>query len=101
MSETAEIPTGARDGGGGGDDARAAAAARGWPRVATSLGFAVVQVDISIVNVATKSIGEGLGGGVSGLQWVVNAYTVAFAACILTAGSIADRIGGLPAVGGR
>src|ERR1700760_3175764 len=93
MSETAEIPTGARDGGGGGDDARAAAAARPGTLGGPSLGFAVVQVDISIVNVATKSIGEGLGGGVSGLQWVVNAYTIAFAAFILTAGSIADRIG--------
>src|SRR6201996_4593541 len=86
MSETAELPTGTQDGAG-------AAAARRWTLFATSLGFAVVQVDISIVNVATKSIGEGLGGGVSGLQWGVNAYTIAFAAFILTAGSIADRIG--------
>jgi DHA2 family methylenomycin A resistance protein-like MFS transporter len=67
--------------------------ARRWTLVATSLGFSVVQLDVSIVNVAIKSIGAGLGGGVSGLQWVVNAYTIAFAACILTAGSIADRIG--------
>ena len=67
--------------------------ARRWTLVATSLGFAVVQLDVSIVNVAIKSIGAGLGGGVSGLQWVVNAYTITFAACILTAGSIADRIG--------
>ena len=64
-----------------------------WTLVATSLGFSVVQLDISIVNVAIKSIGAGLGGGVSGLQWVVNAYTIAFAAFILTAGSIADRVG--------
>src|ERR1700733_6283248 len=67
--------------------------ARRWTLVATSLGFSVVQLDVSIVNVAIKSIGAGLGGGVSGLQWIVNAYTIAFAAFILTAGSIADRIG--------
>src|SRR3984885_12582183 len=67
--------------------------ARRWTLVATSLGFAVVQLDVSIVNVAIKSIGDGLGGGVSGLQWVVNAYTITFAAFILMAGSIADRIG--------
>ena len=73
--------------------ADSAAAARRWMLLATSLGFSVVQLDVSIVNVAIKSIGSGLGGGVSGLQWVVNAYTIAFAACILTAGSIADRIG--------
>ncbi len=66
---------------------------RCWTLVATSLGFSVVQLDVSIVNVAIKSIGADLGGGVSGLQWVVNAYTIVFAACILTAGSIADRIG--------
>ena len=73
--------------------AESAVAARRWTLVATSLGFSVVQLDVSIVNVAIKSIGAGLGGGVSGLQWVVNAYTIAFAAFILTAGSIADRIG--------
>jgi DHA2 family methylenomycin A resistance protein-like MFS transporter len=64
-----------------------------WTLVATSLGLAVVMLDVSIVNVAIKSIGADLGGGVSGLQWVVNAYTITFAAFILTAGSLADRIG--------
>jgi MFS transporter, DHA2 family, methylenomycin A resistance protein len=60
---------------------------------ATSLGFAVVQLDVSVVNVAIKPIGAALGGGVSALQWVVNAYTVAFAALILSAGALGDRIG--------
>jgi DHA2 family methylenomycin A resistance protein-like MFS transporter len=58
-----------------------------------SLGFAVVQLDVSVVNVAIKSIGSALGGGVGDLQWVVNAYTVGFAAFILTAGALGDRIG--------
>jgi DHA2 family methylenomycin A resistance protein-like MFS transporter len=61
--------------------------------LATSLGFAVVQLDVSVVNVAIKPIGAELGGGVSGLQWVVSAYTVAFAALILSAGAMGDRIG--------
>ena len=64
-----------------------------WTLIATSLGFAVVQLDVSVVNVAIRPIGESLGGGVSGLQWVVSAYTVAFAALILSAGAIGDRIG--------
>jgi MFS transporter, DHA2 family, methylenomycin A resistance protein len=34
-----------------------------------------------------------LSGGVSKLQWVVTAYTIAFAAFILTAGALGDRIG--------
>ncbi len=60
---------------------------------AMSLGFAVVQLDVTIVNTALDSIGAALGGGVAELQWVVNAYTMAFAAFILTAGALGDRIG--------
>ena len=66
---------------------------RGWALLATSLGFAVVQLDVSVVNVAIQPIGGGLGGSVAGLQWVVNAYTVAFAALILSAGALGDRVG--------
>jgi len=65
----------------------------GWALLATSLGFSVVQLDVSVVNVAIKPIGADLGGGVSGLQWVVGAYTLAFAALILSAGALGDRIG--------
>jgi len=61
--------------------------------VAMSLGFAVVQLDVSVVNVAIRPIGDALGGGVAGLQWIVNAYTIAFAAFILSAGAVGDRIG--------
>jgi DHA2 family methylenomycin A resistance protein-like MFS transporter len=71
----------------------AATLARRMTLIATSLGFAVVQLDISVVNVAIRSIGSALGGGVSSLQWVVSAYTVAFAAFILTAGAVGDRVG--------
>ena len=60
---------------------------------AMSLGFGVVQLDVTIVNTALNSIGTSLGGGVSGLQWVVSAYTIAFAALILTAGALGDRLG--------
>ncbi len=61
--------------------------------IATSLGFAVVQLDVSVVNVAIRPIGAALGGDISALQWVVSAYTVAFAALILSAGALGDRIG--------
>jgi DHA2 family methylenomycin A resistance protein-like MFS transporter len=67
--------------------------ARRLTLIATSLGYAVVQLDVSVVNVAVKSIGAALGGGVSSLQLIVSAYTVAFAAFILTAGALGDRIG--------
>jgi len=58
-----------------------------------SLGYGVVQLDLTVVNTALHAIGTSLGGGVAELQWVVNAYTVAFAAFILTAGALGDRIG--------
>jgi len=60
---------------------------------AMSLGYGVVQLDVTIVNTALPSIRASLGGGVSELQWVVSAYTIAFAAFILTAGALGDRIG--------
>src|SRR5882757_6231360 len=60
---------------------------------AMSLGYGVVQLDVTIVNTALSSIGSSLGGGVSELQWVVSTYTIAFAAFILTAGALGDRIG--------
>jgi DHA2 family methylenomycin A resistance protein-like MFS transporter len=60
---------------------------------AMSLGYGVVQLDVTIVNTALSSIGSSLGGGVSELQWVVSSYTIAFAAFILTAGALGDRIG--------
>jgi DHA2 family methylenomycin A resistance protein-like MFS transporter len=61
--------------------------------VAASLGFAVIQLDVFVVNVAVKQIGGALGGGTSGLQWVVGAYTLLFAALILTGGALGDRFG--------
>jgi DHA2 family methylenomycin A resistance protein-like MFS transporter len=58
-----------------------------------SLGYGVVQLDVTIVNTALNAIGMSLGGGVAELQWVVSAYTIAFAAFILTAGALGDRLG--------
>jgi MFS transporter, DHA2 family, methylenomycin A resistance protein len=66
---------------------------RGLVLAAATLGFGVIQLDVSVVNVAVKSIGVALGGGVSGLQWVVDAYTLTFAALILSAGALGDRRG--------
>ncbi|GLR85590.1 MFS transporter [Bradyrhizobium iriomotense] len=60
---------------------------------AMSLGYGVVQLDVTIVNTALHAMGTALGGGVAELQWVVSAYTIAFAAFILTAGALGDRIG--------
>lgn len=57
------------------------------------LGFFLVLFDATAVNVATGGIAKSLGASVITLQWVLNAYTVAFAALMLTAGSLGDRWG--------
>jgi DHA2 family methylenomycin A resistance protein-like MFS transporter len=61
--------------------------------VAVCLGFFVIQLDVTIVNVALPTIQHDIGGTVAGLQWVVDSYALALAAVMLTAGSTADRIG--------
>src|SRR5919202_4563085 len=58
-----------------------------------SLATAVLMLDIAVVNTALSDIAADLHAGLSGLQWVVDAYTLALAAVVLTAGSLADRIG--------
>jgi DHA2 family methylenomycin A resistance protein-like MFS transporter len=60
---------------------------------AMSLGYGVVQLDVTIVNTALNGISASVGGGVSELQGVVSSYTIAFAALILTAGALGDRLG--------
>ena len=60
---------------------------------AMSLGYGVVQLDVTIVNVAINAIGESFQGNMAALQWVVSSYTVTFAAFILSAGALGDRIG--------
>ncbi|MFF8732593.1 MFS transporter [Streptomyces sp. NPDC015171] len=61
--------------------------------LAALLGFALITLDASVVNVALPAIGSALGGGMSGLQWVVDAYTLAFAALMLSTGAFSDRAG--------
>src|SRR5581483_3663793 len=69
--------------------------------IATSLGFVLVQLDVSIVNVALAQIGIELRTEVAGLQWVIDSYTLLFASLLLFVGALADRIGARKAfVGG-
>jgi DHA2 family methylenomycin A resistance protein-like MFS transporter len=60
---------------------------------AISLGFLMITLDATIVNVALGPIGTDLGGALSTAQWIVNGYTLAFAALLLSAGALADRVG--------
>lgn len=67
---------------------------------AALLGFFLISLDALIVTVALPDIGRSLGGGMSGLQWVVDGYTLVFAALMLSAGALSDRIGARQAYGG-
>lgn len=58
-----------------------------------SVAFVVTQLDVTIVNVALPEIGARLHSPVSGLQWIVDAYTLAFAVLMLSAGVFGDRFG--------
>ena len=59
----------------------------------------MVTLDAVIVNVALPDIRHELAGGMSGLQWVVDGYTLMFAALLLSAGSLSDRLGARRAFG--
>jgi EmrB/QacA subfamily drug resistance transporter len=68
--------------------------------MAALLGFFTITLDAVVVNVTLPTIRQDLGGGVAGLQWVVDGYTLMFAALLLTAGSLSDRLGAKRAFGG-
>lgn len=61
-----------------------------------SVAFLMVELDITIVNVALPSIQRDLGFSATGLQWVVNAYLLAFGGFVLLAGRVADLVGRKP-----
>src|SRR6476469_6163559 len=88
---TVEDPPVAR---GDGDQPLAYASARGkWVLTATVLGSGLAMLDGTVVNVALPRIGEDLGGGLTSLQWTLNAYTLTLAGLLLLGGSLGDRLG--------
>ena len=58
-----------------------------------SLSLLMVGLDVTIVNVALPDVGRELHATVSGLQWVVDAYTLVLASLLMLSGSTADRLG--------
>jgi DHA2 family methylenomycin A resistance protein-like MFS transporter len=61
--------------------------------VVMCVGYFLVLLDVTIVNVALPQIGRGLGASVSGLQWVVDGYALALATLMLAGGTIGDLRG--------
>jgi EmrB/QacA subfamily drug resistance transporter len=64
-----------------------------WTLLAVSVATFMLLLDITVVNVALPSIREDLGASFTDLQWVIDAYALTLAALVLTAGSLADRLG--------
>ncbi len=69
---------------------------RWWTLVAAVLASFLLTLSDAAPAVALPSIGRDLGLGVTGLEWVVNAYTLAVAMFLLAGGSLADRLGHRP-----
>jgi EmrB/QacA subfamily drug resistance transporter len=71
-----------------------APANRRWYTLAVlCLSLLVIVVDTTIVNVALPTLAKDLHAPASGLQWIVDAYTLTFAAILLLAGALADKYG--------
>ncbi|WP_328898692.1 MFS transporter [Streptomyces sp. NBC_00441] len=63
------------------------------PLAALCLAFFVEMVDNTLLSIALPTIGRDLGSGTTALQWVTGAYSLTFGGLLLTAGSMADRLG--------
>ena len=61
--------------------------------LALCLAALIINIDITIVNVALPSLVRELGMTTTNLQWVVDAYSLVFASLILAAGTLSDRLG--------
>src|SRR3954471_19109377 len=64
-----------------------------WTLVAVCTATFMLLLDITIVNVALPAIERALDASFSDLQWVVDAYALGLATCVLTAGALADLFG--------
>jgi DHA2 family methylenomycin A resistance protein-like MFS transporter len=52
--------------------------------IVTTIGFFMIILDTTVVNVALPTIQNDLGGDITGLQWVSGGYAVVFASLLLT-----------------
>ncbi|MCG2597156.1 MAG: MFS transporter, partial [Achromobacter sp.] len=63
------------------------------PLVTLAIGFVMAMLDVTVVNVALPSIAEQFTVPLTDLVWIVDGYTLTFAALLLVAGALADRYG--------
>ncbi|MEU3658700.1 MFS transporter [Streptomyces sp. NPDC032940] len=95
-SQTTIDKTGPGDGPPTPSDTAPAAGLRGHPwatLVTVAVGVMMVALDGTIVAIANPAIGKDLGASLSQLQWITNAYFLALAVALITAGKLGDRFG--------
>ncbi|GAB1332451.1 MFS transporter [Streptomyces sennicomposti] len=85
-------------GGADGPTPSAEPAGKGGPRsraplLAVCAGYFMVILDVTIINVAAPVIGRDLAVSVTGIQWITDGYTLAFAGFLMTGGALGDRLG--------
>jgi EmrB/QacA subfamily drug resistance transporter len=64
-----------------------------WALLVTGVAIFMVSLDNLVVTTALPAIRAGLGAGLEGLEWTVNAYTLTFAVFLLTGAALGDRFG--------
>ena len=74
-------------------DIRLSSAAGRWLIAATVAGSGIVFLDTTVVNVALPHINADLDGGLTGLQWTLDAYLVTLTSLLLLGGSLGDLYG--------
>ncbi|MCF5227128.1 MFS transporter [Pseudomonas syringae] len=62
-------------------------------KVATCLGYLVVQLDVSVVNVGLGALKSAFNTNLTGLQWVINSYALVFSALLILGGGLGDKLG--------
>src|SRR5436190_652814 len=64
-----------------------------WTLGAMSFSLFMIMLDNTVVNVALPSIQKDLGASLSALEWTINAYTLAIAVLLVSAGRLGDILG--------
>jgi DHA2 family methylenomycin A resistance protein-like MFS transporter len=62
-------------------------------QIAACLGFFVVQLDVSVVNVGLGALKAAFTTDLTGLQWVINSYALPFSALLILGGAYGDKFG--------
>src|SRR5215472_9180785 len=93
MAQTTQTPSADTPPETGGSAGVTANPRRWWALAATSFGLFMALLDVTIVNVALPTIGKDLNASFADLQWVVNAYALALAVFLVTAGRLGDLFG--------